>query len=90
MRMLQSRRELNLPAESVDVDSGCEIGRKNFYDDLPIKLNLSCDKDARHPRAAELTIDSICAPENFLELILKVGSHGPEYGIVFPSVLHKN
>jgi hypothetical protein len=79
VRMLESRSELNLAPEPVDVNSGCEVRWKNLYDDLAIELGLGCNEDARHSRATELAVDSICGPEYFLKLELQVGCHGPEY-----------
>jgi hypothetical protein len=59
VRMLQSRRELDLAPESIGVDSRCKIGRKDLDDDLTIELGLSRNKDARHSRAAQLAVDSV-------------------------------
>ena len=78
--MLKSRSELNLATKAIDVDSRCEVGRKNLDDDLSLELCFSCDKNAGHTSAAELAIDAIGGTEYFLELGLEVGSHARIWG----------
>lgn len=77
VRMLKSCSELNLAAESVDVDSRCEIGREDLDDDLAVQLDIGCNEDTRHSCAAELAIDAVCCAQQLLKLALKVRSHGP-------------
>jgi hypothetical protein len=73
--MLQSRRELNLATEAIDVDSGCKVWRQNLDDYLPVELGLRGDEHARHARAAKLAVDPIGSAEHFLELGLEIGGH---------------
>ena len=46
--MLQPRRELDLAAKPIDVESRAELGRQNFDDDLATERDLANDEDARH------------------------------------------
>jgi hypothetical protein len=49
VRMLQPRGELNLAAKPIDVESGAELGRQNFDDDLAAERDFANDEDTRHP-----------------------------------------
>src|SRR5687768_2071978 len=73
MWMLKPGRELNLPAETIDVELRGQIGRKDLDHDLPVELDLSRDEHAGHPRAAKLPVDTVGSAEYFLELALKIG-----------------
>ena len=73
--MLKSCGELDLATEPVRIDPCCELGRKDFDDDLAIEVGLGCNEDARHSRAAELAVNAIGVAEYLLKLALKVGSH---------------
>jgi hypothetical protein len=79
MRMLKPRRKLNLTTESIDVDSGAELGWKNLYDDLSAEICLGCHEYSRHSRTAKLPVNPVGSAEYFLQLCLKVGGHGVEY-----------
>jgi hypothetical protein len=59
---------LNLSSEPVGVDSSGEIWRKDLDDDLPLEIDLVREEYARHPRAAQLSIDAVSAAQNSLEL----------------------
>ena len=63
VRLLQSRGELDLPAEALDAHARGEIGRQNFDDDAPIETDLARGEDSRHAAAAELALDRVGAAE---------------------------
>src|SRR5688572_13441224 len=73
VRMLKPRRELNFPAETIDVELRGQVGRKDLDHDLPVELELSRDEHAGHPRAAKLPVDTVGSAEYLLELALKIG-----------------
>jgi hypothetical protein len=72
VRVLKPRGELDLAAESICVESRCEIGREDLDHYLAVELGISRDEDARHASAAELAVDTVSRSEDFLELLLQV------------------
>jgi hypothetical protein len=86
VRMLQSRGELNLTAESIGVDSRSEVGRKNFHYDLSLELSLGRYKYTRHPCPTELTLDAVRRSENFLKLGLQIGRDCVTREMKFPNM----
>ena len=58
VRVLELRGDLDLPAESLAIHAGRELGRKNFDDDVPAERTIdrrrrrgSCRRPSAHYRA---------------------------------------
>jgi hypothetical protein len=80
MRVLKPCGELDLAAETICVESGCEIGREDFDHYLAVELGVCRDEDARHASAAELAVDTVGRSEDFLELRLQVWAQAAPCG----------
>jgi hypothetical protein len=72
MRMLQLRRNLDLAAETLAIDAGCELGRQYFYHDLSAEGSVGGDENATHARAGELALYVIRGCKRGSELIFEV------------------
>jgi hypothetical protein len=57
--VLERGGELDLAPEPVDVEPGPQVRGQDLEDDLPSERGLLRHEDARHPPAAELTLDAI-------------------------------
>jgi hypothetical protein len=80
--MLQSRGELDLLVESVEIDCGRELRRQDLDDDLPVKGRILSDEYARHSPATQLAYDGIGRYQCSLELFPKLARHGEQrYGL---------
>ena len=51
MRVLQSRRQLNLAAKPADIEPRTQLRRQDFYDDVATERDFADDEDARHSTA---------------------------------------
>src|SRR5687767_15960963 len=60
MGMLKARSELDLAPEAISVDSRGKVGWKNFYDDLPVELDIGRHEHTRHAGAAKLVFYMVC------------------------------
>jgi len=66
VRMLQSRGQLDLAAEATDVESGTQLRRQNFDDDIAAERDFADDEDARHP-ATEIVDDFVAIAKGALQ-----------------------
>src|SRR5687768_6611815 len=80
MRVLEPCGELDLAAETICVESRCEIGREDFDHYLAVELGICRDEDARHASAAELAVDTVGRSEDFLELRLQARAQAAPAG----------
>jgi hypothetical protein len=71
MRVLQSRRQLNLAAKAVDIESCTQLRRQDFYDDIATERDFADDEDARHS-AAHVFDDLIAVAERALKALGQV------------------
>ena len=67
MRVLQLRGQLNLAAEALHVDAGCQLGRKDLHHDAPLECALHGHEHAGHASAAEFPFEEELAVEGALE-----------------------
>ncbi len=72
VRLLEGRRDPDLPLESIDADAGRKLGREHLDDDRALKARVNRGEDARHAAAAELAVERVRGPEGRLELAAKV------------------
>jgi hypothetical protein len=75
VRMLQPRRELNLPAKALDADLRRELWRKYFHHDFTPQRRVLGDEDARHTAATELAIEPKVRAECRLQAMMKPVGH---------------
>jgi hypothetical protein len=68
VRMLELCGELNLAAESLEIDSGRELGRQNFHDYFSSERSLLGEEYARHASASELALEGVIVADGALEL----------------------
>jgi len=73
VRMLQSRRELNLAAKAVAIEPGAELGRQYLDDDLAVQRGFANDEDARHP-ATKIIRNLVSFAERALQSLGEVSS----------------
>ena len=66
MRLLQSRRQLNLAAKAIDVESGAELRWQYLDDDVATEVDFAGDEDARHP-TPEVVSDLVAIAERALQ-----------------------
>src|SRR5687768_11253897 len=59
MRVLESRRQLDLALEPLGAQPGRKVRRQHLDHDLSIDCHLVSEKDARHSAATELAFDAI-------------------------------
>jgi hypothetical protein len=73
--VLQSRREHDLPLETLQTHFGGELRREHLDDHLASERDVGRQKDARHPAAGELALDRVGRAERRLELGAEVRDH---------------
>ena len=71
VRILQSRGQLNLAAEAVDVEPSPHLRRQDFYDDIATEGDFADDEDARHS-TAQILGDLIAVAERTLKALGKI------------------
>ena len=69
VRMLQPRRQRDLPPKALDGHGVRELGRQHLHHDAAVERRLGREKDARHATAAELALDGVVGAERCLELV---------------------
>jgi hypothetical protein len=72
VRMLQSGSDRDLATEPSDGHVSGQFGREHLHDDTPAERSLLGYENARHPSAAELTLDCVGVTERCLELVADV------------------
>ena len=80
VRMLQSRRDLDLASEPFRAHACGQLGRQDLHDDLAPQRLLLGHEHARHPAAAELALERDVVTESRLELIAQIHSSRSEGG----------
>ena len=68
MRVLQSRRQLNLATKAADIDPRTQFRRQNFYDDVATERDFPDDEDARHS-TAQVFDDLVAVAERALKAL---------------------
>ena len=73
MRLLESRRQLDLAAKAFDVDAGTELGRQDFDDDVATERHFADDEDARHS-TAQVVSDLVAVAERALKALGQISN----------------
>jgi hypothetical protein len=73
VRMVESRSELNLTAEALDVHSRGEIDGKNLDHHLTLEVGFGGDEYPGHAAARQLPFNFVRCPDGFLKTLLEVG-----------------
>jgi hypothetical protein len=63
VRVLQPRREEDLPAEPVHGDRRRQLLPHQLDDDAPLQPRVVGDEDARHPATRELALDGVAGTQ---------------------------
>jgi hypothetical protein len=69
LRVLELRRELNLPFEAVSADPSRQLGREHLHNDAAPERLFDRDEDTRHPAAPKLPLEGVRRTEGGLELV---------------------
>jgi hypothetical protein len=68
MRVLQSRRQLNLSTKAVDVEPRTQLRRQDFDDDIATERDFADDEHARHS-TAQVFDDLVAVAERALKAL---------------------
>ncbi len=67
MRMLELRRERNLPPKAIGTELRRDFGREDLDHNFPAELPVHCQEDATHPSAGELALEGVAVAERAFE-----------------------
>lgn len=67
MRMLELRRELNLPAKAVGAQLRRDFRREDLDHYFPAELPVHCQEDATHPPTRKLALEGVAVAERAFE-----------------------
>ena len=69
VRVLQRRRQLDLPLEAFDAHARRDVGGEDLDHDLTVEADLARRKDARHASAAELPLYGVAISQEAGEIL---------------------
>ena len=73
MRVLQLRRQMDLPPEALEAQPSRQDRRQDLDHDLPLEINLLGQEDVRHAAAPELPLDAVRIAERALQSLDQAG-----------------
>jgi hypothetical protein len=68
VRVLQLGRDLDLPPEALAIDSGSELRRKHFDNDIPIERAFRCKEHSAHSPSGQLALKLVRRAKRVLEV----------------------
>jgi hypothetical protein len=76
VRMVELRRELDLPAEALEVHPLHQLRRQHLHHHPPPQRHVGGHEHPAHPPAPELPLDRVRRAERGLKLVAEGGGHG--------------